>query len=455
MNDYNFFQEDQAKLFSIFGRSKSSFHYNCLALINEQCRDNNGYIIKDSIITEIENTYGTAINSRLELTLLVDSGWIEFFQKPHLVSDFIRMTKNGRILYQAIQDIHGVRKDFSYGKYISDIYRRLITIEDTSSATYQDIIVSSVEDTKMLKEYMQNFSSSFEDFVKSQKANVKKAKEVINIMRAVSEGKEFRNYRAIVKDEFNYYKYGSNICDQIEKIKENEAIMNELIVSCCTYEGITEPESEEMVLDNLYIIKSFFMEEYKNLVEQMKETENDCYQRIANTLTLYASDGTADKSICDLIIQMIHDAQENEEDLSDEFFECFNIFDNTVFESSSLKSKRKQPEYKTEVFKERKPLSTLDRLEILLAANEKISMKASVSELSEFLEPYEKTGPLISSKDIEIKTEEDYAKVFLLLIHCANPNFKYKLKHISAESVEKGNFIIPYFEVERKEIHED
>jgi len=455
MKEYDFFQENQSKLFSIFGRSKGALHFNCLALINEQCLDNNGYVLKDLIISEIEKTYETEVNARLELSLLADSGWIELFQKPHLISDFIRITKNGRILYEAIKDIHGERKDFSYGKYVSDIYRRLITIEESSSAIYQDIIVSSLEDTLRLKEYMQNFASSFEDFVKGQKANVKKAEEVINIMKTVNEGKEFRNYKAIVTDDFNYYRYSRSICNQIEKIKDNEDIVNALMRSCCSYESISEEDAQEKILSDLYAIKVFFMEEYKDLVEQMKETENECYQKIANILTLYASDGTADKSICDLMIQIVHDAQENDNTIPNELFECFRIYDNSVFALHSLKGKRKKVEYKKETISEIKPLSISDKLKILVEANEKIKLKTSTSELEEFIKPYIKENDTVSSKDFEITSEKDYSKIFMLLINCANPGFGYSLKTITSEIIEKGEFTIPYFEIERKEPDED
>ncbi|WP_097006532.1 Wadjet anti-phage system protein JetA family protein [Lacrimispora amygdalina] len=451
MKDYNFFNEEQSKMFSLFGRSRGNFHFNCLALINEQCKENNGYIIKDVIIAEIESTYGIEYNARLELQALVDAGWIELFQRPHLISDFIRLTKDGRILYNAIVEIHEVKKDFSYGKYISDIYRRLSTIQDGATSTYQDILLASYEDVNKLKEYMQVFKSAFEDFVKGQRANVKSAEEVIKIMQAVREGKEFRNYKAIIKDEFNYYRYSNSICNSIESIKENEEVMKKLVESCSDYELYPVREAKEHVLDILYAIKAFFVDEYKELVDGMKESENECYQKIANTLTLYASDGTANKSICELIIKIIHDAQEGEVELPDEFFRCFDIFDNNLFDRESFRDKRKAAEYKKEDNVEIKELTMVDKINILVAANEKMKMKSSTQEITEYLNTLMKDSTRISSNDFPVVNERDYANVFLILANCANPAFEYEIEAISDKSVNKGLFKIPYFELRRKE----
>lgn len=451
MKDYNFFNEEQSKMFSLFGRTRGNFHFNCLALISDQCKANDGYIIKDAIVSEIESTYGTEYNAKLELQALVDSGWIELFQKPHLISDFVRMTKNGRILYNAIMEIHGVKQDFSYGKYISDIYRRLSTINDGSSSTYQDILLASYEDVNSLKEYMQVFKSSFEDFVKGQRANVNNAEEVIKIMQAVREGKEFRNYKAIVMDEFNYYRYSSNICNSIESIKDNEEVLIPLIESCKAYESIPDYEAKELVMNILYDIKVFFAEEYKDLVNEMKESENECYQKIANTLTLYANDGTASKSICDLIIKIVHDAQEGSMELPDEFFRCFDLFDNTIFDQDSFRDKRKAAEYKKEDSSAIKELSMVDKISILVAANEKMKMKSSTAEITEYLNDLMKDTDRVSSEAIAVSNEKDYANVFLILANCANPSFGYELESISDRTVNKGLFKIPYFELKRKE----
>lgn len=451
MKDYNFFNEEQSKMFSLFGRTRGNFHFNCLALISEQCKANNGYIIKDEIVSEIESTYGTEYNAKIEIQALVDSGWIELFQKPHLISDFIRMTKNGRILYNAIMEIHGVKQDFSYGKYISDIYRRLTTIDDGSSSTYQDILLASYDDVNRLKEYMQVFRSSFEDFVKGQRANVTNAEEVIKIMQAVREGKEFRNYKAIVMDEFNYYRYSSGICNCIESIKENEEVLSTLITSCASYESIPEYEAKERVLDVLYDIKIFFAEEYKELVDGMKESENECYQKIANTLTLYANDGTASKSICDLIIKIVHDAQEGSLELPDEFFRCFDLFDNAIFDQDSFRDKRKAAEYKKEDSSDIKELSMVDKINILVEANKKMKLKSSTAEITDYLSKIMRDRSSISSAELTVANEKDYANVFLMLANCANPSFEYEIKSISDKSIDKGLFKIPCFELRRKE----
>lgn len=450
MKDYNFFNKEQSKMFSLFGRTRGGFHFNCIALINEQCRDNHGCVLKDSIILEIENEYGSEVNVRLELMALADSGWIELFQKPHLISDFVRMTKNGKILFHAIEDIHGNGRDFSYGKYISDIYRRLITVDDISNSSYQDILLSSYEDTMNLKEYMQNFRSSFEDFVKSQKANVKSAGEVIHIMKAVRDGKEFRNYKAIVKDEFNYFRYSNGICSQIDKIKAIEAVSERLIHSCMEYESASDLEAKEKVMSILYDIKTFFSEEYKQLVEMMKETENECYEKIANTLTLYAKEDNENKSFTDLFIKCLHDAQEGGKRIPDQFYLCFGIYDNRIFEKSSLSKKRKDPEYKFEEPTEFLELNTIDKLNILIQAHDKIKMKTSNQELVKFLSPYCEKSATICSKDLNLRSGRDYANVFMTIMSCQNPSFEYDLIEITNEIINKGSYKIPYFVIRRK-----
>lgn len=451
MKDYNYFNEEQSKMFSLFGRSRGNFHFNCLALINDECKANDGYIIKDMITAEIETACGTESNARLEIQALMEAGWIELFQKPHLINDFIRMTKNGRILYNAIMEIHGVKKDFSYGKHISDIYRRLCTISDGSTSTYQDILLASYEDVDQLKEYMQVFRSSFEDFVKSQRANVKNAEEVIKIMQTVRDGKEFRNYKAIVRDEFNYYRYSSNICSSIEEIKENEEVLSKLIASCADFESIPAHEAKEKVLGVLYDIKAFFVDEYKELADGMKESENECYQKIANTLTLYASDGTTNKSVCDLIIKTVHDAQEGETALPDEFFRCFDIFDTNIFDHESFKDKRKTAEYKKEDDSEIKELSMTDKINILITATKKMKMKSTTAEITEYLDTMMQDKIMLSSDEIPVANEKDYANVFLILANCANPAFDYELESIRNDTVNKGIFIIPNFRLRRKE----
>lgn len=450
MKNYNYFDNDQSKLFSLFGRSRGSFHFDCLALINETCKESKGSVIKDSVIHEIEAEYGTEVNARLELSMLVESGWIESFQKPHMISDFIRMTQNGRILYDAICDIHDVKKDFSYGTLISDTYRRFITISDPSKSLYQDVILSSYEDINKLKEYMQNFSSSFEYYVKSRKANVKNANEIINLMKQVREGKEFRNYKTIIKDEWNYFRYSNGICEKIEFIKDNEELLAMIVHSCIFYEEINYEEASEKVLDMLFEIKMFFIEEYKELVEEMKYVENECYEKIANTLTLYANDGTAEKSVCDLIIKMIHDSQEGKAELDDPFFACFDLFDNNIFEPGSFKDKKKAAEYKKEETVEIKELSLADKLNILVVANSKIQMGSGLREIESYLDKNFKEKELIESKDFVINDEKDFTKVFSILINSTNPEFKYKLRKVNNDSVKKGKYQIPSFEIERR-----
>ena len=205
----------------------------------------------------------------------------------------------------------------------------------------------------------------------------------------------------------------------------------------------------------LYDIKVFFSEEYKDLVNEMKESENECYQKIANTLTLYANDGTASKSICDLIIKIVHDAQEGSMELSDEFFRCFDLFDNTIFDQDSFRDKRKAAEYKKEDSSAIKELSMVDKINILVAANEKMKMKSSTAEITEYLNELMKDTDRISSEAITVSNEKDYANVFLILANCANPSFGYELESISDRTVNKGLFKIPYFELKRKEIEHE
>lgn len=289
-NKNNVFRILPAGFFNpLSGGSNQEIYADCLILIYEQFEREISYRmdrkrIRDvlaaylydvqaslSIDDEMQTGYTELANAIIRKFSAKQTGWLEEETDDATLEKAIYMTENGLALAEFLLSIRGSQKE-EYAAYIIQIYHTLTNGELWQEHPYINGIKSVLQYARALSKSLKKLSTYIRKIIERMIMEETFESLTDNLIEYF-DGSFVREYARLTKQQ-NVYRYRGVIRTEIERKKNDDVLMQNIIRECAEEEQLSLSEAEEMAYDMFSSANRFLFDDYERIMNDIKHKIN-------------------------------------------------------------------------------------------------------------------------------------------------------------------------------------
>lgn len=220
---------------------------------------------------EEQKNYGDLANLIIRKMTSRNIGWLEEETDDTTLEKAVYMTENGLALAEFLQSVRKPEKE-EYSAYIIQIYHTLSDQDMWKEHPYVNGIKSIYRASKALSRSLKSLSTYIRKIIEKMILEESFESLTENLI-SYFDGSFVREYARLTKQQ-NVYRYRGIIRRELERIRDDDALMERMRQECRGEEDLTELEAEEMLYDQFFQIQRFLFDDYERIMKDIKHKIN-------------------------------------------------------------------------------------------------------------------------------------------------------------------------------------
>jgi hypothetical protein len=289
-----------------------------------------------------------------------ETGWLEEEIDDATYEKQIIMTENGILLAEFLNQLKKPEKE-EFSSYIFNIYNTLNNEEQWKENPYVDGIRNINRNARALSKALKKLSTFIRKIIERMVKEQTLESLTENILE-YCEGDFIREYSRLTKQQ-NVHIYRAFIRTKLDGMLAEEALFAQMTGECAREEDISNEQAQDMVLDMIQSTKRFLVEDYDQIMKDIKHKIN-VYLQIAvgraRFLRNRESDvrGSVEQTMRYIMEEMTELSMK--EELPGEMSALFSLERHEFIDEGSIRFPRKNQIIRTQVETELEEMTTED-----------------------------------------------------------------------------------------------
>ena len=355
-------------------------------------------------------------------------GWLEEETDDNTLEKAVYMTEHGLALAEFLQSVRKPEKE-EYSSYIIQIYHTLSDQDMWKEHPYVNGVKNIYRASKALSKSLKSLSTYIRKIIERMIIEESFESLTENLI-GYFDGSFVREYARLTKQQ-NVYRYRGVIRKELEKIRENNELMNRVILECGAEERVSNSEAEELIDEQFSMIRRFLFDDYERIMKDIKHKINVYLQVGIGRARFLRKREIDDKNYVERTIRYI--SQElsdlgNRDCLPEELTPLFSFDRNEYIDTESIrypgkdKTIVKVTEQKTEILTD----------EMIRRAKEEQEREAfnpyAKERMKRFIEQYMQGRKSVGIDMLPIKEKEDMLSVLSAAAYAKENGFRLELQ---------------------------
>ena len=224
-----------------------------------------------------ERTVNDMVNAVIRKFLGKDVGWLDEELDETTYEKQIIMTEAGIALAEFLNQLEKPEKE-EFSSYIYNIYNTLNNPDQWNEHPYINGIKHINRNARALSKALKKLSTFIRNTIEKMVREQTLESLTENILQ-YCEGNFIREYSRLIKQQ-NIHLYRKSIETKLDAILVDEALFAQMVKECEKEEEISYFQAEDMVLDMIQVTKRFLIDDYNQILRDIKHKIN-VYLQIA------------------------------------------------------------------------------------------------------------------------------------------------------------------------------
>ena len=428
------------------GGSNQEIYSECLLLIYEQFEREISYRVDRKQIRDVlasflydqnvsleledetQKNYSDLANAIIRKMASKNIGWLEEETDDATLEKAVYMTENGLALAEFLLSVQIPEKE-EYSAYIIQIYNTLMNPDQWKEHPYINGLKSISAQAKALSKSLKKLSTYIRKII--ERMIVEETFETLtdNLIEYF-DGNFVKEYARLTKQQ-NVYRYRGIIHGKLEQVKENEALMENMIEECSQEEEISSDEAREHMYELFASTNRFLFDDYEKIMKDIKHKINVYLQVGIGRARFLRNREIDEKNYVERTIKIL--AQElsdlsNRDLLPQELMPLFEFDRNEFIDLASIRYPGKEKTIARVTTQDVEEL-TDEALETARMQQEKEAFNPYSKELmKQFFENCMKGKREISAEELPIRKKEDLMAVLSAVAYAKDNGYSIEVQ---------------------------
>lgn len=220
---------------------------------------------------EKQNSYLELANAVIRKMTARHVGWLEEETDDATLEKAIYMTEHGVALAEFLLSVQRPEKE-EYAAYIIQIYNTLMNHDLWTEHPYINGLKSVASLARSLSKSLKKLSTYIRKIIERMITEETFESLTENLI-GYFDGSFVKEYARLTKQQ-NVYRYRGVIRTELEKMKDDGALLEGIILECAEEESLSRERAEDAVYDTFAATKRFLFDDYEKIMKDIKHKIN-------------------------------------------------------------------------------------------------------------------------------------------------------------------------------------